>query len=483
MNIKVVKQEISNSIQAYLAKDEKGQYLIPTTRQRPILMIGAPGIGKTAIMEQIAQENKVALVSYTITHHTRNSAIGMPQIVDMHFDRESFSVTKYTMSEIISSIYRKMNATNLSEGILFLDEINCVDESLAPQMLQFLQCKTFGNYRVPDGWVIVVAGNPKEYNSSVREFDIATLDRMKKMEVEPDFTVWLEYAWKARVNSTILSYLYNNRDNFFKITITPEKKSFVTARAWEDLSDMLKAYERLGYEVTVDLIKEYVQDSEVAEDFCKYYHAVNSVEISIESEQDQVAAFKTMQDTYEPYMKVAQVIDKIHEVAEKIYHCDYERHFARSVLNMTNDIFEIYRRNMTDFRYDTYSVAEVKRQKVTVHEETNFLTENQMAALKNAIKFVDDIAVKHARGMDEALYADEMQTNVSKEFEHIIPHYEKVLLDTRTAIGEAWDFAKRVYDEEAYAVFEKEMASNYHIRTFGDWANEPLMDCEIVSCE
>ena len=279
MNIKVAKQEITNSVQAYLAKNEKGQYFIPTNRQRPILMIGAPGIGKTAIMEQVAKENKIALVSYTITHHTRNSAIGMPQIVDMHFDREAFSVTKYTMSEIIASIYRKMNATNLKEGILFLDEINCVDESLAPQMLQFLQCKTFGNFKVPDGWVIVVAGNPKEYNSSVREFDIATLDRMKKMEVEPDFNVWFEYAWKSRVHSSILSYLYNNQDNFFRITITPNEKHFVTARAWEDMSDMLKAYEHLNYDVTEDLIKEYVQDNEIAEDFVKYYHTLNKMNL------------------------------------------------------------------------------------------------------------------------------------------------------------------------------------------------------------
>ena len=46
-----------------------------------------------------------------------------------------------------------------SEGILFIDEINCVSETLAPTMLQFLQCKTFGNQAVPAGWVIVAAGN------------------------------------------------------------------------------------------------------------------------------------------------------------------------------------------------------------------------------------------------------------------------------------------------------------------------------------
>src|SRR5699024_11250658 len=73
------------------------------------------------------------------------------------------------MSEIIASVYDKMEATGIREGILFIDEINCVSETLAPAMLQFLQCKTFGNQQVPSGWIIVAAGNPPEYNKSVRE--------------------------------------------------------------------------------------------------------------------------------------------------------------------------------------------------------------------------------------------------------------------------------------------------------------------------
>ena len=61
------------------------------------------------------------------------------------------------MSEILSSVYRLMERTGLQEGILFLDEINCVSETLAPMMLQFLQCKTFGNQALPEGWLIVAA--------------------------------------------------------------------------------------------------------------------------------------------------------------------------------------------------------------------------------------------------------------------------------------------------------------------------------------
>ena len=117
MNIKRAKKEIKDSIEAYLAKDEFGDYMIPQIRQRPILLMGPPGIGKTQVMEQVAKECKVALVAYTITHHTRQSAVGLPFIEKKVYSGKEYSVTEYTMSEIIASIYDKMEETGLKEGI------------------------------------------------------------------------------------------------------------------------------------------------------------------------------------------------------------------------------------------------------------------------------------------------------------------------------------------------------------------------------
>ena len=164
MNIKRAKEEIQNTVRAYLAKDAYGSYRIPQLRQRPVLLMGPPGIGKTQIMEQIAGELGVGLVSYTITHHTRQSALGLPFIREETFGGRSFSVTEYTMSEILAAVWRQMEATGIKEGILFLDEINCISETLAPMMLQFLQCKTFCNQRLPEACVLAVPGNPPEYN-------------------------------------------------------------------------------------------------------------------------------------------------------------------------------------------------------------------------------------------------------------------------------------------------------------------------------
>ena len=245
MNIKEAKQEIIYTIKAYLAKDETGASLIPAERQRPVLMIGAPGIGKTAIMRQIAEELGIGLVSYTITHHTRQSAIGLPFIAKRDYGGEEYSVTEYTMSEIVASVYDQIERSGVSEGILFLDEINCVSETLAPTMLQFLQYKTFGTHRVPEGFVIVTAGNPPEYNRSVRDFDIVTLDRVKRLDVESDFSVWKEYARMNGVHGAVISYLEIRGEHFYSVTNDADGRHFVTARAWEDLSDSIKVYESL----------------------------------------------------------------------------------------------------------------------------------------------------------------------------------------------------------------------------------------------
>lgn len=275
MNIKEAKQEVKNTITAYLKKDEMGDYEIAVERQRPILLMGPPGIGKTAIMEQVAKELGINLVSYTITHHTRQSAIGLPFISKKEYDGREYSVTEYTMSEIIASVYDQIEKSGIHEGILFLDEINCVSETLAPTMLQFLQYKKFGNHKVPEGFVIVTAGNPPEYNKSVRDFDIVTLDRVKRIFIEEDYNAWREYAYKADIHGSIMSYLEIKKKNFYNIVSDVEGKRFVTARGWEDLSHVMKVYEELRIPVTKDFVIQYLQDEEIANDFANYYELYN----------------------------------------------------------------------------------------------------------------------------------------------------------------------------------------------------------------
>lgn len=270
MNIKQAKEEIKHTVTAYLKKDDEGRYKIPLIRQRPVLLMGPPGIGKTQIMEQIAEECKIGLVAYTITHHTRQSAVGLPFIKEMEFAGKEYSITEYTMSEIIASVYRKIEE-GCPEGILFIDEINCVSETLAPTMLQFLQCKTFGNQAVPEGWIIVAAGNPPEYNKSVREFDMVTLDRVRCMQVEADLGVWKAYARSRHIHGAILSYLELRPKNFYRVEADVDGLQFVTARGWEDLSILMQTYEEMGLPVDETVVGEFLHHKDVAEDAAAYF--------------------------------------------------------------------------------------------------------------------------------------------------------------------------------------------------------------------
>ena len=271
MNIREAKQQIKNAMIAYFTKDEFGNYLLPPERQRPVFLLGAPGIGKTAIMEQIAQELEVGFVSYSMTHHTRQSALGLPFIATKTYDGVEYQVSEYTMSEIIASVYEAMEATGRREGILFLDEINCVSETLTPAMLQFLQYKIFGRHAVPDGWIVVTAGNPPEYNRTAHDFDIATWDRLKRIEVEPDFDVWREFAVSTEVHPAVITYLDIERSHFYAVEATPDGASFVTARGWDDLSSAIRLYEAQDLPVDEVLIGQYVQAPQIAKRFAVYY--------------------------------------------------------------------------------------------------------------------------------------------------------------------------------------------------------------------
>ncbi|MCD8363460.1 MAG: AAA family ATPase [Lachnospiraceae bacterium] len=271
MNIQEAREEIIRSVKAYTAKDEEGSLRIPSERQRPLLIMGPPGIGKTAIAWQAARLCGVGIVSYAMTHHTRQSAVGLPELVKREFDGKEYTATEYTLSEIIASLYAYMKETGYREGILFLDEINCVSETLIPTVLQLLQFKTFGTHPVPEGWVIVAAGNPPEFNRSARELDMAALDRVRTLEVEADFGVWKDYALPGGVHPAILSYLEMKPEQFYRVMLTREKSEFVTARGWEDLSSVLKEYERQGLAVTHIFMEEFLRSRETAADFDAYY--------------------------------------------------------------------------------------------------------------------------------------------------------------------------------------------------------------------
>ena len=264
--VKEVKKEIKNGIKGYMLKDEKGNYICKKTSRIPFYLEGKPGIGKTEIVKQIAEELEIGFVSFSITHHTRNSLLGLPVITDL----PNGKYTEYTMSEIIASVVEK-EQEGQKEGILLLDEFNCASETIMPTMLAFLQTRNIGRHELPEGWSIVLCGNPREFNKSARSFDAVILDRVRKLSVEYELKDFLEYAKEHRFHNSIIEFLEAHNQYFYRCNMAEGKNEVVTCRGWENLSCAMKAYEKLGQEIDEKLISQYIKSEEITHFFYNFY--------------------------------------------------------------------------------------------------------------------------------------------------------------------------------------------------------------------
>lgn len=230
VTIKEAKSRLSECAHIYLLEDASGNYVLPQNKQRPIYLEGPAGVGKTEIVRQVAQEAGIGFVSYSMTHHNRQSAIGLPAIVEKEMAGRSYKATEYTMSEIVAQVWQAVEG-GAKEGILFADEVNCVSETLTAAMLQFLQNKTFGPHAIPEGWLIVAAGNPPEYNKSVRSFDAVTRDRLRTIRIRPDSKIWLEYAIQKGMHPVVIQYVADHPSEFYHFGTEKGQQQIVTARA------------------------------------------------------------------------------------------------------------------------------------------------------------------------------------------------------------------------------------------------------------
>ena len=271
VTIAQAKLALEQTAELYFLKKDNGDYRIDRRRARPVCLMGPAGIGKTEIVRQVAREKGLAFLSYSVTHHTRQSAIGLPRLKEWEQDGKKLSVTEYTVSEIIAEVYRVMEETGKKEGILFLDEFNCASETLRPVMLQLLQSKTFGPHAIPEGWMLVLAGNPGEYNVSAGELDAVTADRMRLLWLRPDYEAWRSYMTTRNVHPVVLSYLDAHRKSFYLFEKSSEGTALVTARGWEDLSVMLWLMEERSFEIDLAFVAQFIQSARVAHDFMTWY--------------------------------------------------------------------------------------------------------------------------------------------------------------------------------------------------------------------
>ena len=172
--------------------------------------------------------------------------------------------------------------------------------------------------------MIVAAGNPPEYNKSVREFDVVTMDRVKRIDVEADFEVWKEYAYRQGLHGAVISYLNARKQNFYQMETTVDGRNFATPRGWEDLSDFIRVYEKLGKTADREVAAQYIQFPKIAKDFANYLELYGKYQTDYQLEEifrgrlDEILLKKVAHASFDERLSVlGLILSRVNEMLKK----------------------------------------------------------------------------------------------------------------------------------------------------------------------
>lgn len=241
--------------------------------------------------------------------------------------------------------------------------------------------------------MIVAAGNPPEYNKSVREFDIVTLDRVRRIDIEVDVEIWLEYAVKSKLHGAIVSYLSLKKDHFYLVENKADGKFFVTARGWEDLSELLKSYERMGMDITEKQMIQFLQKESIAQDFSDYYllyrkygqdYAVEKIvrgEISEEQQQEKIGL--AQKGSFEERFIVTELFlsflqdsflswERMEEKRQLFYQMLQQYKKVYQTTALSDYISEAYKRFQVRIDSELITGSEAKKEKWVLRKLSNY---------------------------------------------------------------------------------------------------------------
>ncbi len=231
----------------------------------PLFIWGSPGIGKSSIVKQTAKELGYEFIDLRLTLMDPTDLKGIP-----FFDKENHQ-----------ALWAKPNFLphdDNSRGILFLDEINSAPPSVQASAYQLILDRKVGDYELPDGWSIVAAGNNESDRGVVYRLPSPLANRFVHIDMELNFEDWKNWAYKNRINPSLIAFLDYKRDFLFRFDPELNQKAFATPRSWEYVDKILKS--KPSKEVLGELIAGAVGKDEAIEflSFQKVLHKLPKIE-------------------------------------------------------------------------------------------------------------------------------------------------------------------------------------------------------------
>lgn len=204
---------------------------------RPVFIWGAPGIGKSALVEKFAREVGLPCVSLLGSQLAPEDIIGIPRI----------------NGETSEFLPPKMIARK-EPYVLFLDELNACSQEVQKAFYSLIHERRIGEYHLPEGSIVVGAGNRAEDSAIVKTMSSALINRMFHVQMKADARQWIKWAKGVGLHTWVTEYISQRPDHLFSEPPKTEEP-FSTPRSWHMLSDALTEYHAGKKDIPAEVLR------------------------------------------------------------------------------------------------------------------------------------------------------------------------------------------------------------------------------------
>ena len=217
-------------------------------KQRPVFLWGAPGVGKSDVIRQIAEDHKLELRDVRLSLLDPIDLKGFPTI----------DTVKKQMSWLPADFLPKKG-----KGLLFLDEMNSAPQSVQAAAYQLVLNRKIGEYKLPDGWSVMAAGNRASDRSVVHAMPAALANRFVHLDFDINVDDWSHWAMNNEIHTDLRAFIRFRPNLLHCFDSASNPRAFPSPRSWAFVNDIYKDNHSADDEY--ELIKGTVGEGAAAE--------------------------------------------------------------------------------------------------------------------------------------------------------------------------------------------------------------------------
>lgn len=196
--------------------------LIRKAPERAVFLWGPPGVGKSDVVKSVADNLSMQLKDIRAILLDPVDFRGVPSVKN--------GTTIWNVPDFLPKS---------GKGIMFLDELNAAPQSVQAACYQLILDRQLGDYTLPEGWVIIAAGNREGDKAVVNRMPTALANRFIHIDFAVDLDDWQEWACSHAIRPEITSFINWRKELLHSFDPKSSEKSFPTPRSWAFVSDVL----------------------------------------------------------------------------------------------------------------------------------------------------------------------------------------------------------------------------------------------------